>query len=322
MLMSKSRIYKEITADDINKISKDLYGSDTSVLEYSILKGGLFNTTYYVKTDKDDDGIVVRVGPVNRHLLFEFEKDMMPEEPFFHELYEKHGIPTSRILKYVPFGEVIDREYIISRYMYTVPMNDPLLNDTDLGYVYEEAGALTNRIHGITNYKFGWKRKAGWGEYSKWSDFVIAFSKEAADKAEHHGLFTGDSVMKFRELFKDNFYILDEVKTPYMVHTDLWQGNILLKSCSGRLHIAGIIDLDRTIFGDKYWDLVNPWMINDSFIKGYREETPKTENHEKRCSLYKLLNGFFASYVCLIEYDDANWFNREKSNALDILNRL
>ena len=58
---------------------------------------------------------MLRVAPVNKHLLFEFEKDMMGAEPFFM-ICCKNNIPTTRIIKHVPQGVVIDREYNIRVY--------------------------------------------------------------------------------------------------------------------------------------------------------------------------------------------------------------
>ena len=322
--MSKSKIYKEITYAELNKIVMDLYGTNTTIIHHNVLKGGLFNTTYFIKTNKDENGIVVRVAPVNQHLLFEFEKDMMFAEPLFHKLLQDNNIPTTNILKNVPQGKVIEREYIISEYLNSVPMNDPSLKDIDLQDVYEEVGYLTRNIHKITSQKFGWKRKTGWGEYDKWSNFVLSFVKEAADKAEEHSLFCKNDIKKFRDMYNELIDVIDEITTPFMTHTDLWQGNVLINQSEdcGRYKVAGIIDLDRMIFGDKYWDLTNPWMINDNFLKGYSEHLPNTINHEKRCDLYKLLAGFFGVYVCLIEYDDKEWFEQEKKNTLILLNKL
>jgi len=319
--MSKSKIYKELTNEEIHSIVIDLYGTNTLINYYNILKGGLFNTTYFIKTDKDINPIVVRVAPVNQHLLFEFEKDMMSAETLFHELLREKNIPTSKILKHVPKGDIIDREYIISEYLNSVPMNDLSIKEFDLQGVYEEVGSLTRLIHTITNEKFGWKRKTGWGEYEKWSDFVLSFAKEATDKAEVNSLFDQSDIRKFRNIFNENVNILDEVTKPYMIHTDLWQGNILLKQSEGRYKVAGIIDLDRTIFGDKYWDLSNPWMINNAFLRGYNESLPETTNYKMRCYIYKLLAGLFGTYVWLIEYDDKEKFEKEKENTQELLNK-
>lgn len=320
--MSSSKIYEEITKEQLCTIAIDLYGTDTTLTRCHILKGGLFNTTYFVKTNHDKNGIVLRVGPVNPHLLFEFEKDMMSAEPLFHRLLQENNIPTSTILRHASKGEVIGREYIISEYIDSLPMNDPSLEGADLRDAYQEVGCYTKRMHRITNNRFGWKRNTGWGEYDRWSDFILSFAKEAADKAEAYGLFCKSDIEIFRAIFLENTNVLDEITTPYMTHTDLWQGNVLVKQNEGRYEVAAIIDLDRTIFGDQYWDVANPWMHNDAFFRGYGEQIPDTNHHITRQNLYKLLGGFFSAYVVLIEYDNNEWFLQEKNNAVLILNNI
>lgn len=313
--MSGSRIYKKISKQDIDKIITDLYGSNGRLISYETLNGGLFNTTYFLHTDQEKDGLVLRVGPVNKHLLFNFEKDMMSAEPFIHKLLRDNGIPTSNILKYSPENSVIDRDYTIVEYIKSVPMNDKSLENTDLSYVYEDIGRLTKRMHGITNKKFGWFRNTEWGLYDKWSDFISAFAAEAADKAEEYNLYSINDIEKLRTIVAENRLVLDKITVPNFMHSDLWQGNILLSKDKDTYKVAAIIDLDRTIFGDKYWDFSTLWVINDPFLKGYNENTEKTGEYEMRQNIYKLINSFFCSYVYQIEYDNIERFNREKENT-------
>ena len=63
-----SQIYKELTKNEIEKIAVDLYGNDSEITECRLLKGGLFNTTYYLTTNADKAGIVLRTAPVKKDL--------------------------------------------------------------------------------------------------------------------------------------------------------------------------------------------------------------------------------------------------------------
>jgi len=87
--MTSSRIFKELNSAEIDKVISNLYGSDTRITGCSLLKGGLFNTTYHVKTDSDRFGIVLRAAPINQHLLFDFEKSMMSAEPLFFKMLQE-----------------------------------------------------------------------------------------------------------------------------------------------------------------------------------------------------------------------------------------
>jgi aminoglycoside phosphotransferase (APT) family kinase protein len=317
--MSRSRIYKEILKVEIEKIITDLFGNNSRLLSAEILKGGLFNTTYLLHTNQEKSGLVLRVGPVNKHLLFEFEKDMMAAEPFFHKLFHENGIPTSKILKYSPENSVIEREYIIVEFIHSIPMNDESLKDVDLDPVYEEIGRLAHLMHKVENRQFGWLRPAQWGLYDKWYDFILAFATESADKAEDYHLFPKEEIEKFRSIVSDNENTLNKVTTSNYVHSDLWQGNILLSKENGEYKVAAIIDLDRTIFGDRFLDFSTPWLINDSFMRGYHEEIEKDIEYQKRQYIYDLLWGFFGSYVWQVEYDEIECYESEKEKTIALL---
>lgn len=317
--MNKSKIYKELLQPEINKIITDLYGHETKLIYADVLKGGLFNTTYKVHTNNDEKGIVLRVGPVNKHLLMDFEKDMMSAEPIFHKLLQDNNIPTSNIIKYSPENTVLKRDYIVIEFIESIPMNDPSLDNENLDYIYEDLGKITSRFHKIKNDRFGWLRNNEWGLNDKWSDFVCNFANEVADKLEQYELVSLNDINAFRQVFSSNIDVLDEIKTPNMIHTDLWQGNVLLSKNDDRYKVAAIIDLDRAIFGDKYWDLSTPWLINDAFKKGYKDQIIKTQSYKKRETIYSLILAFLNSYVCCVEYDDIKWFENEKQNALKIL---
>ena len=47
------KLFKELNNAEINRVVTNLYGSDTTIIDCILLKGGVFNTTYHVKTDTD-----------------------------------------------------------------------------------------------------------------------------------------------------------------------------------------------------------------------------------------------------------------------------
>jgi fructosamine-3-kinase len=201
-------------------------------------------------------------------------------------------------------------------------MNDESLKDIDLGYLYEEAGRLTSRIHKIANGRFGWLRPSSdWGLFNSWSDFILSFAGEAADKADAYDVFAAADTVRFRDIFAENRSLLDEITVPHMTHTDLWKGNILLTKDGDDYRIAAIIDLDRTIFGDEYLDISTGWMVNDAFLKGYGRNIEKTASYENRQFLYKLLLAFCEAYIYKVEYEEIDWYNRKRELGVTLLDK-
>ncbi|MBQ8639039.1 MAG: hypothetical protein IJ468_07715 [Lachnospiraceae bacterium] len=72
-----SFLYRELSSPELESlVSKAL---KTEILSSHLLTGGLFNTTYFVDTVKYGK-TVLRIGPVNRHLLMPFEHRLMEAE--------------------------------------------------------------------------------------------------------------------------------------------------------------------------------------------------------------------------------------------------
>ena len=120
----KSRLHKEISREELAAIVKHLHGEQAELIDSHLLGGGMFNTTYFASTKKPDSRLVIRIGPINRQYLFAYEKKMMQCEIALEKKMREAGIPTSKILQYVPAGEVIDREYLIVEYMDAVAMSE------------------------------------------------------------------------------------------------------------------------------------------------------------------------------------------------------
>lgn len=303
----KSRLYREITQQDITEIAHDLLGTGAQITEARVLKGGMFNTTYYLEAE--GQAFALRVGPVNRQLLFAYEKDMMAAEPHFHALLSAHGIPTTQVVCYRPAGSVIDREYIITTYLPSIPMNDETLKGADLAAAYTQAGAYTHKMHDITGKRFGWWRPDGSKAYDTWYAFIKAFADECIQQCGRHGIFDEPDLKLFDAYMRDasTKKLLDAIQTPRFVHTDLWQGNVLLKKENGSYTVAAIIDHDRAIFGDTQWDLAMPWMHNDAYLQGYGSmPVPDADTLERR-TLYRVIGNLFGAYVANIQYDAYPW---------------
>ena len=73
----ESHIYKELTRTEQEKVVAA--SLSTRIVHSRLLTGGLFNTTYLVET-VDCGTVVLRVGPINTHLLLPFERNLMEAE--------------------------------------------------------------------------------------------------------------------------------------------------------------------------------------------------------------------------------------------------
>ncbi len=318
--MTTSRIFKELNSAEIDKVTSNLYGSDTIITDCSLLKGGLFNTTYLVKTDSDSNGIVLRVAPINQHLLFDFEKSMMAAEPLFCKLLQDKNIPTSKVIHYDNTFNVIDREYIIFKYIRSVPMNDTSVPNEVKSLLYQRVGEIVSLIHDIKSDKFGWKRADNELElYDNWGTFLNRFAREIAARASNYGVFNDGELNRFINIFNDTT-AFNQITQARMVHTDLWEGNVLVGKKDGKWEVAAIIDIDRAIFGDKDMEFDSRWIINDDFLSGYDCRLDNSSASIFRRNAYKLLGSFLYAYVWLVQYGNVDRYESTKRSGLTVLN--
>ncbi|GAA1545819.1 aminoglycoside phosphotransferase family protein [Kribbella lupini] len=141
-----------------------------------------------------------------------------------------------------------------------------------------ELGAIVRNLHEIVGADgFGYPQR---GLVSTWA---VAFQRMLDDvlaDAERYcvELPTGVS----RQLALDRFELLNTVRTPRLVHFDLWDGNILVDG--GR--ISGLIDGERAFWGDPVAEFVSLTLfssVDDELLAGYGSDIDR-----ERLALYRV----------------------------------
>ena len=112
-----SSLYLELSKEELRKLISETLNTDINSAK--LLTGGLFNTTYYIDTMKYGS-VVLRVGPVNRHLLLPFEHSLMQAEQLVYKLCREAQVPVSEILFMDTSKRIIDCDYMIVRYIPSV----------------------------------------------------------------------------------------------------------------------------------------------------------------------------------------------------------
>lgn len=320
-------IHTELTDIQLDKIIKDFLGNNAEIKKHRTLSGGVYNLTYHVTTNTEEN-FVIRIAPVDKSGLFEYEKSMMCGEKYYSELMLANGVPTCRIYKYSSFGEVIDREYLIMEYIDALPLNSDKVPKEHHSRLYFQAGVCLKKIHQISNDKFGWIHKdcekyytPTFKPYDKWSDFLLRYRDEIIAKSLEHEVFTQSEMDRFKNAFLP-IKRFDVVTAPKMIHADLWQPNVLVSEKNGEWNVSAIIDADRAIFGDPLWDMSLRWMITKDFSQGYAEKTEYTKDERYRMAIYKSLFDFSSACFWKIQYKDEEAVKNERKNALSNLENL
>lgn len=310
----QSSLFQEVSDDVIKQIFCESLGEE-QIWETKLLEGGMFNTTYLVSYGSESQKAVLRLGPVNRQLLMGFEKNLMKAEVEVYSACKKTGIPCSEVLACDTSKQPVDRDFMIVAYIPSVVMAKAGLGEADKKYLYRQMGNYLHMLHQITGESFGFVSRLQEGRhFETWSDALIFEMEDITGRLEALQGLTAREVSVVREVFYSNRELLDEITVPHLLHTDLWEGNVLLDKES--LQIAAIIDGDRAVFGDPDFEFASSWMGNPALIEGYGTGMKDRMNGKRgeRRKLYQIFYFLLEAYVGSGEYNNPGQYKENKEH--------
>lgn len=320
-----SSLYRELTDAELKRVVAAALKCD--FISAHLLTGGLFNTTYLVETS-DFGSVVLRVGPVNRHLLMPFEHTLMEAEKLVYDACARRGIPVSEILAMDTSKTVVDRDFMFVRYIPGRAMYKMELDADVRAEIIRRLGAETAKMHAICAPRFGRITDvARGGGFEKWSECLWDELHSWETVGVPANIVTPDEINHIRALFSDAAPYLDEITQPRLVHTDLWLGNVLVRTDGEKPAFAAIIDADRALWGDPEFEFsAIRWALReDSFWEGYGKRIAQSREARVRRGIYALINRLWNSYVYAQEYNEPEKLAgemamaREEIAALDAL---
>lgn len=317
-----SLLYRELTSEELEAVFASALPGER-ILEYGLLSGGLFNTTYRVKSEAHDT--VLRMGPVNRELLLPFEHGLMGAEACVDGLCHGAGIPASRVLCCDTSKSVLDRDFMVVEYIESIPLSSDRVPKDAVPELHRECGMLAKKLHGITGETFGRVSQvlSGNGK-ATWAKAVEFEFQCLLDTGLDRGVFSPELAKRTAEAVEKTAPILNRVKTPGLAHADLWAGNVLVGQDGDGWHVRAVIDGDRAFWGDTDFDLVTPWMITLDFLAGYGERkcgfTP--EEQKQKNSLMRALLALTDAYVWKIEYAEPEEYEKNLAHGERLIREL
>jgi aminoglycoside phosphotransferase (APT) family kinase protein len=322
---SRSKIFEELSFQKINEIVEQQFGK-TAGIDILLLKGGLFNTTYKLTLYSPYHELILRVGPVNEEYLLPFELNLMNAESRVYDLLAQKHIPCPTVLVCDSTKSIINRDYMITEFIRSVPLSDETIPEDAKTVLYEQIGERTAMMHSIVGSKFGRvsdiQRNGG---YDSWGDFLLAQAIEIGEKCCEYNVFDNDTVNRIIGIYENNSWLYKNITIPRLVHSDLWAGNVLvrLNNMKNKYELAAIIDADRALFGDIDFEFASPWIINESFIKGYGDNAKHSDaNQQIKVDTYKLIFSFIDSFVWKVKYDNMVEYEINKLRTNELLKSL
>ncbi|SDL36329.1 Predicted kinase, aminoglycoside phosphotransferase (APT) family [Microbacterium azadirachtae] len=237
------------------------------VREIVALTGGMFASTYRV-TFAAGTLVVAKLTGADPGKLCRYERGIARTEAQTYRVLSNHGLPAPEVLL-TDFSHVyVDADVVVTRHLSGTPWNETALDEVSSAQVRRRLGAAMAQLHRIRPPAFGYPALQAGMQAATWRDaFVLMVEGLVSDAAD---VGTNLPVAEIRAAIARHADALDAVKVPSLVHADLWAANVFL---GAGLEITGIIDTERTVWGDPLLDLVGAdqlglWDVDPDLVSG------------------------------------------------------
>ncbi|GAA2819618.1 phosphotransferase family protein [Kribbella solani] len=234
-----------LTAEEIEAVCQRAFGLE-AVVAVELGFGG-YNSVYLVDLRGRDEPVILRAAP-EEAVQYGSERRLMRNEYATVPWLATIAPLMPRVLAVDWSHEVIDRDWMIQTRVPGIPAPEHLgtYPRSCRTTFFRQLGAITRAVHDVRGPHFGRVDSTG---YDSWSDAVVASLAQIADDLARLNLDATD-VHRLTAIARQNHAILDEIKEPRLLTGDLWTVNCLLVADAPEPQISGVLDFDRTEFGD------------------------------------------------------------------------
>ncbi|GIH06980.1 phosphotransferase [Rhizocola hellebori] len=253
---------RQLTLAQVAAFAEEAFG--LPVAQAAPLEGGTFAAVWKVGL-VDGREAVLKVGPLPGVPILIYERDMIRSEAEYFRLVAAKApeVPVPRVL----FN---GDDWLFTSMLAGTPLSK--LPEPEHAGVREQLGAALARVHTITGTFFGYP-----GDRPNATDWPTAFAammEALLQDAVVWQVALPVSAQRIRDVVAAAAPALGEVRTPVLVHFDLWDGNVLAHE--GKL--TGLVDGERYLYGDPLIDFVSPAIFRNledepdhPFLRGYGE---------------------------------------------------
>lgn len=252
-----------LTLDQIVAICERAFGSAASVESAAELDGGEFNSTYrlcFHGASRADGAksVILRVAPTPARYVPWHEEALMRREhtvaPYFAPIASR--MPRTLFADFT--HQIVPCDYVFLTDMPGDCWRDAQaeLSPDEDEVLWRELARIARAIHGVEGVAFG-KPYPG-QQFETWSAAILAWLELTARDVERAGLDTADVRTLLAHTYKHTD-LLDEVRTPRLLHGDLWPFNVLIeRGGADGPRITAVLDADRAVWGDPLYE----WMFH------------------------------------------------------------
>ncbi|MFD4959258.1 phosphotransferase family protein [Microbacterium sp. NPDC058389] len=214
------------------------------------LSGGMFATAYRVQFD-DGRRAVAKIVGADTSRLYRYELGLLGTEALTYRMLSGSGVPVPLVLHTDFSRSAVDADVVVAEHLPGVPWLELQLDDAQNAGVRRGLGAVMADLHRVPAPTFGYPAPDADLSGPTWREAFGAMIDAVLVDAERWDVEL--PAARVRAAVAAHGRTLDAVIRPVVVHTDLWAGNIFVDPET--LDIVGIIDTERTLWGDPLHEL-------------------------------------------------------------------
>jgi aminoglycoside phosphotransferase (APT) family kinase protein len=264
------------------------FGAGTAVVSAVELAGGTYNTTYRVDLGGPEP-VVLRIAPEPAR-QYRSEREFLRNEHLSLPYLAPLAALMPRTLAADFTHDLVGRDYVFLSHLGGVPAAEGLAAypRQEWGPFFRGIGVLARTVHAVRGPAFG---PVNGPAHATWSAALAHGFDAVAEDLADAGLDAAD-VRAVARLVRRERGLLDAVTEPRLLHGDLWTGNLMIDPDAPQPVITGVLDGDRTWWGDPLAD----WPVfvacshrpseRDAFLAGYGPLDPAPDAR-RRALVYR-----------------------------------
>jgi aminoglycoside phosphotransferase (APT) family kinase protein len=313
----------KLAPEKINELVKNSFGLEVSAKEITELTDGYFNTAYLL-TLSNGLKTILKVSPPKDVQVMSYEENIMDTEVYvLNKLTSLETITVPKVLLYDKSCQLIENEFFFMEFIEGTPLNKVKteLSIEQRSKIYSELGTMVKEINSVSDNYFGYISQEN-KRFHSWTEAFLYMINELLEDALAVSAILPYETNRIYKLIYKNRSVLDSVKTPCLIHKDIWSGNIFIDESTAK--ITGIIDCERAIYGDPLLDPVCGFLINnEDFMKSYAGRTVLSKEEELRVILYQIYLNLIMVIECSYrKYPDDSTFRRSSTRLNEALIKL
>src|SRR5215213_9866527 len=241
-----------LTTDQITAMCRRGFGPGFQIESIQELGGGTFNTTYRI-TFTGQLRVILRVSPPQAADTAWEDAFLMRSEHAMQPYFAPIATLMPRTL-FIDFTHgLIDRDFMFQKFIDGERWDDAwdTLTPAENDILWSQFGNIMKHLHEVPGEAFGLPRQGF--QFGTWSQTVIDRLERTLQAARDLQLDVTE-IDLILEMVRAHPGQLDEIQVPRLLHGDLWLFNLMIARGAGDPTIVGVLDADRSWWGDPMAD--------------------------------------------------------------------